>query len=200
MIKSFKNSGEISEDFIATIALDDQNLTKEHKKTDGSSLENINLYNRVVLEKLDSKMVKRASVKYKKSSSFTCNKCDYAAKNINMLNKHKGEEHSSSFNSSKSILGPRHSTRNNSVTEYMMLEDLSSTELEVEEINLDDNSLKYTCIECKYVTVRKEAMDLHVSNKHKSNENEDVKFSCTKCGHDFNEAENYDRHSKLMRI
>ena len=111
-----------------------------------------------------------------------------------MLNKHKIGEHTTSFNSSKSLpAGPRKSTRNNSVIECMMLEDISSNELEGD---LDENCLKYTCIECNLIKVSKDAMDKHVRDKHLTNDNEDVKFSCTKCGHDFNEAENYNTHIK----
>ena len=69
-----------------------------------------------------------------------------------------------------------------------MLEDNSTSELEIDAVNIYENSLKYLCIECKYVTVSKELMDKHVHSKHQPNENEDVKSSW----HDFCEAETYD--------
>ena len=61
-----------------------------------------------------------------------------------------------------------------------MLEDLSSNEIDIDSLNLDDKTIKYTCLECKLVTTNKENMNMHVRDQHLPNENEDVKFTCTK--------------------
>ena len=94
---------------------------------------------------MKSYSIKRADIKYKGGSSFPCNRCDFAGKSISTLNKHKKNDHSLSFNVSRSAKGPRQSTRNNSVIETMMLENLTSTDIENK--NLDENTLKYTCID-----------------------------------------------------
>ena len=39
-------------------------------------------------------------------------------------------------------------------------------------------------------------MDIHVKDKHNPNANEEVRFSCVKCSHDFEEVENYNTHLK----
>ena len=156
----------------------------------------IESYNEIVLEKLGPTRVKRSDIKYKGGSTFPCNRCDYTGKNISTLNKHKKVEHSLSFNASKPVIGPRQSTRNNSVIESMMLENLTSTELDNDKNNLDENTLKYTCTDCNLITTSKERMDKHVGEKHVQNENEEVKFSYTKCKHDFVEVEDFNSHVK----
>ena len=69
-------------------------------------------------------------------------------------------------------------------------------QLQSNSVNLDENALKYTCMECKLVTLSRDAMDKHVKEKHLPNENEEVKYSCVKCGHEFSEVENYNTHLK----
>ena len=88
------------------------------------------------------------------------------------------------------------STRNNSIIEPIMIEDLTASELSNDSANLEEASLKYTCLDYNFVTLRKDFMDKHVKETHQPNENEEVKFSCIKCGHDFNELENYNTHVK----
>ena len=43
-------------------------------------------------------------------------------------------------------------------------------------------------------------MDRHVRDAHLANEDEEVKYSCTKCGHDFKEVENYNAHVKMHEV
>ena len=120
-------------------------------------------------------------------------KCDYAARSIFSLKKHKRNEHVLSFEASLSLREHPQSTRNNSLIEKMMLEDMSSNELTTS-LNLDEKAMKYTCLECKLFTSNKVDMDTHVRDQHLPNEDEVVKFTCTKCGHDFDEVENYSSH------
>jgi hypothetical protein len=47
--------------------------------------------------------VKISTVKYKGGSAFLCDRCDFAAKNISALNKHKVTEHVLSFNTAKKL-------------------------------------------------------------------------------------------------
>ena len=54
-----------------------------------SCLKEIKSHNEMILDKLGHKSVKRSTVKYKSGTPFVCNLCDYAAKNISSLNKHK---------------------------------------------------------------------------------------------------------------
>ena len=165
-----------------------------------SCQEEIGKYNEFVLDKLCAKRIKRGDIKYKGGSSFPCNRCDYAGKNISTLNKHKKTDHTVSFNIPESLMGPKQSTRNNSVIENIMLEDMTASELDNVTINLDENALKFTCIDCKFATTSKECMDKHVRDTHLANEDEEVKYSCTKCGHDFKEVENYNAHVKMHEV
>ena len=81
--------------------------------------------NAEVIEKLGPKTVKRSSIKFKRGSSFPCNQCDYAFKSISSLGNHKQLEHLVSFNSSCKSIEPRHSTRNNSFTSSLTIEDIT---------------------------------------------------------------------------
>ena len=97
----------------------------------------------MVLDKLGSKVVKRADIKYKKGVSFPCTKCEYAAKNLATLSKHKRLEHTTSFTMPKtrtrSIKMTMQSKGNNSITEPMMIEDITITELENDSVSLEEN-------------------------------------------------------------
>ena len=69
-----------------------------------SCLNEIKSFNEITLEKLGNKSVKRSTVKYKGGTTFVCNRCDYAAKNISSLNKHKKTDHSISFNAYLAVM------------------------------------------------------------------------------------------------
>ena len=106
--------------------------------------EEIRVFNQEVLDKLGPNKVKRADIKYKKGTAFPCNNCDFATKSISSLKKHKSTEHDQSFNSSQKLLEPRMSTRNNSMIERVMIEDVSVSDLTSEGMGfLEENSLKY---------------------------------------------------------
>ena len=94
-----------------------------------SCLEQINIYNGEVLIKLGINTVKRSSVRYKKGSPFPCELCEFAAKTLSALNKHRKAEHLISFNMSNKLEEQKQSTRNNSATECLMIEDVTTTNL-----------------------------------------------------------------------
>ena len=141
-----------------------------------TNLKNIEAYNQHALETLGVKQVKRSSVKYKGGSTFPCSRCDFAAKTLKALGKHKTSEHSISVlgtSSSTSLALPRHSTRNNSVMEVpaLMHDNLTIENVSFDEKNTNENpALKYTCIDCKYKTKVKSHMDEHVKTSHGSDE------------------------------
>ena len=163
--------------------------------------EDINLFNQEVIEKLGPKKVKRSDIKYKKGTAFPCNSCDFATKSISTLKKHKSTEHAQSFNSSKKLMEPRQSTRNNSIIERLMIEDVSVSDLTTDGVNLlEENSLKYTCYECNFVTTSKNLIDDHVKSTHVPEENEEVRFICINCEHEFGEVEDYDTHVKTHEV
>ena len=161
-----------------------------------SSLTEIQAFNDMALDKLGNKSVKRSTVKYKGGTPFTCKSCDFAAKSISALNKHKKTEHSVSFNGSLSLRQHPQSTRNNSVIECLMLEDVSATNLSSDAITLDLNVLRYTCGECNIRTTSKTQMDHHVEKEHTPDANEEVIFSCHICTHDFKKEDDLNAHMK----
>ena len=101
----------------------------------------IQTINEEVLQKFGPKTVKRSNV----------NSCDFACKTLSALNKHRNNDHALSFNNGKNLLGPRHSTRNNSI---MMVEDLSITEIPDESITLEEDCPPHT--EAPQIVVPKE--------------------------------------------
>ena len=83
------------------------------------NIKEIASYNEQALETLGGKTVKRASVKYKSGSTFPCNRCDFSAKTLSALGKHKKADHTLNFTASSvssTLALPRQSTRNNSLT------------------------------------------------------------------------------------
>ena len=56
-----------------------------------------------------------------------CNQCGYAFKSTSSLNNHKTYEYVLSFSSFRKSLEPRNSTRNNSFTSSLMIEELTNT-------------------------------------------------------------------------
>ena len=139
-------------------------------------------------------------MKYKKGSAFPCTGCDFAGKSIATLKKHKRTEHSISFNTSKKVLKPRQSTRNNSIVEKLMVEDETVTDSTNDSVTQleekpQDTPLKYTCYECNFITTSKESINKHGKAKHK-----EFRFICTSCNHKFTEVENYDNHVKIHEI
>ena len=79
-------------------------------------------FNKMVMENLGSKQVKRSSVKYKQGSIYPCKVCDFATMSLRSLTKHKASHYNSSFNASSLISS---STRNNSISEALLQENLT---------------------------------------------------------------------------
>ena len=108
-----------------------------------ASLKNdIAQYNKKVIETLSSNVpkVKRSDVKFKalSGSLSSCNKCNFSCKSKIQLIKHKSNVHSNSFNirtrnqsTTEELEGPKHSTRENSMSEVMN-EDISIAAIETE--------------------------------------------------------------------
>ena len=163
--------------------------------------EDIVSYNSMVIETLGprSKRVKRSTVKYKGGSTFPCKVCDFTASTLTTLNKHKSSDHALSFNSSSSLLQIplKHSTRNNSISEALLEDNINILNLSKQspEITLEETGLKFTCLECKFVTTEKLTMDVHVQSLHgKSN------FVCKLCEHEFLDEEDYNLHVNTHEV
>ena len=160
-------------------------------------LDDIENFNDEVVAKLGPKTVKRSNIKFKKGPAFPCHSCEYAAKSVLGLKKHKKNEHILSFNSSNKMLEPRQSTRNNSVIENLMIEDITVTDMSNDSVDiLQENVLKYTCKECNFATTSKSHIDGHVKSKHLADKNEEVRFVCIICKHEFSEVDDYNSHVK----
>ena len=150
-----------------------------------------------IREKLSSKTVKRSNIRYKKDTVYSCNKCDHVTKSIGTLKKHKTSEHTHSFNSSKQI-EHKQSTRNNSIVEKIMIEDISVTDLtDDDREHRTEQPLKYTCDQCNHITTNKENIDDHIRSIHGSKDTMEVLFYCTDCGYEFEVAADYDHHIRV---
>ena len=169
------------------------------------NLEEVSSYNKLVLETLGSKQVKRSTVRYKQGSTFSCKGCNYTAKSLAMLNKHKETGHALSFNSSRSlsssslVLPLKHSTRNNSISEALMQENMTITSIISDQgtkAPLEENTLKYTCLDCNFATTEKELMSKHVKGLHGDTSSTDPNFICKVCDHELQGAEDYNIHVK----
>ena len=67
-------------------------------------LEDIEQLNDEVIKKFGPKTVKRSDIKFKKSPSYPCQDCDFTAKSVVSLKKHKKMEHILSFNLSNNMV------------------------------------------------------------------------------------------------
>ena len=161
-----------------------------------SNLEEIMKFNEMAMQTLGAKTVKRRSVKYKGGSTFDCGKCEFASKTITALAKHSRNEHGpnqSSSSASHDVL-PLHSTRNNSLVAGKQLnENISISNLSEDSTFIDQEKLKFTCMECEYRTTNKISMEKHVVSIH----NQAVKepnYVCGICNHKFLKEEDYTTH------
>ena len=124
----------------------------------------------------------------------------FGAQNATMLLKvgwHKKSHNQVSFHSrgspSSTLALPVHqSTRNNSLVEALLLEDITVTDLSKGR----SDALKYTCLECNFKTTTKTEMDTHVHSLHVSVELEEINFVCGICKHEFTINEDYKDHVK----
>ena len=111
-------------------------------------LEDIEQFNDEVAAKLSPKTVKRSDIKLKRGPLYPCNSCEFASKSAAALKKHKKTDHILSLSSSKKLAEPRQSTRNNSVVENLMIEDLTATDLANEDENCWKKDLKSILAMC----------------------------------------------------
>ena len=161
-------------------------------------LKDIENTNDEIYDKLVPKTSRRSNVKLKCGPSFPCHSCDYVGKSNTALRKHKKSDHVLSINTSNKKLLPKHSTRNNSVIENLMIEDLSSTNLLDDSCQvLEAKTLTYTCFECNFVTKSKSQLEEHVNTHHGPDKNEELRFLCMTCKCEFKEIDQYDDHVKL---
>ena len=161
-------------------------------------IDNVEQFNDEVVKKLGTRTVKRTNIKFKRGPAFPCHSCDFAAKSISTLKRHKKNGHGSSFNLSRINLSvPRESTRNNSIVESLMVEDMTISELSAKNVSaLEENCLKYTCNDCMFVTNKKASIDDHVKTTHRADQNEEVRFVCMVCNQELKEANEYEKHIK----
>ena len=123
------------------------------------------------------------------------------ARNLAALKKHKDNDHALSFNSSgplDSVLVPvKHSTRNNSISEALMQEDVSSTNLTNQSnANVQEDVFKYTCLECNFSTTEKAHLEDHIINHHDCTGLGNMNFKCVACQCEFDGEDQYQTHIK----
>ena len=163
-----------------------------------SCLDDIEEFNNQVVKNLGPKTVKRADIKLKKGPLFPCHNCDFISKSAQALKKHRREEHILGLDMSNKIDQQKQSTRNNSLTEQLLIEDVTSSNLTLEEPEvLKETIYKYTCDTCEFVTKNKTDIDEHVISKHLNKDDEEVKYLCTRCHKEFNNVQLYENHAKI---
>ena len=151
-------------------------------------------YNEQVMKKLGTKTVRRSEIKLRKGPSYPCQNCEHTAKSVIALKRHRKEEHILSLDISNKLADQKQSTRNNSLVEMMMIEDLTVNELTLRDTKPKEVSYKYTCDTCDFVTLKKASMDEHVVKQHLNREDEEVKYLCTDCKDEFDDAGEYEEH------
>ena len=158
-------------------------------------------FDKSVIKTLNSgKPIKSRSIKSIRSNInqpfFSCQKCDDAFDSFNKLKRHKVTEHTNSINSSgnQSI---KHSTRNNSLSEEMMLcEDITLFNIENKDsetcnLELDIDEPKFKCDMCS-ITCRTEK-DL---TEHKQQEH--PLFKCGTCKFEGTDQLSLSNHTSEM--
>ena len=151
----------------------------------------ISALNRTALEQMGEKSVKRSDVK------FSCNS---TALTDTALNKHKRPHHGENV---VSISHPSSSTRNNSFSEALMLEDntLEDTDTEIAEtleapVHNSDN-LQFRCLDDSFKTSKKVKLSSHLQIVHNAgNTSLAVDYTCGLCDITFVESDDYAKHLK----
>ena len=87
----------------------------------------------------------------------------------------------------------KHSTRNNFISEALLQENLTITNLSNQsvKITLVEDILKFTCLDCNFVSKEKEHMTNHVITIHNET---GLSFICGVCDHKFKGAEDYNTY------
>ena len=155
-------------------------------------------FNDQVVKKLGPKTVRRSVVKLRRGAAYPCQNCDFTAKSVPALRRHKKDEHILTLDISDKLAIQMQSTRNNSMNERMMIEDASLMEISQEApVTLTEEIHKFTCDPCDFATKSKDVIDTHIQKQHSSQENEEVKYLCTKCGKEFDDVEEYEKHDEI---
>ena len=165
--------------------------------------------NQNIISNLSPK-VKHADVKFKKSAMLTCKKCNEVTKNIRQLHNHMKAKHNQTLNSSmrSDVI---QSTDNLSVTEHLMVEDMSvNLTDEDEEINLhevntrtsetrknESSVLAFKCKSDSFKTHNRSKLESHLENKHKVEDNVCVNYACTFCDDNYLTIQELDDHLKV---
>ena len=124
-----------------------------------------------------------------------CKVCEFSSNALTALKKHMKTEHTmDSSKSSSNIQTPlRHSTRNNSLSEALMQEDLTLADITNESNKLaleeEGGRQKLYCPDCNSIFKEKVLLDEHLKTTHGN-----PKFTCTTCDHEFSEEKNLDTH------
>ena len=165
----------------------------------GECIPEIEDFDDQVVKKLGPKTVRRSVVKLKRGSAFPCQTCDFTARSIPALRRHKKDEHILSLNLSDKLVPQKQSTRNNSIiTEKLMLEDGSLMDVSQEVPgSASEDTHKFTCDPCDFATKSKDEINDHVQKQHSGQETEEVKYLCTKCGNEFDYVEDYEMHEEI---
>ena len=171
-----------------------------------SSRDDIAEFNRNALEQLGEKVVKRSEVRYTCSMNLSCTECHFVAKNELTLGKHKKTMHPTSVGMLKS------STRNNSMSELLMIEDNTIDDLNddtVDEatmipddmIGTEAAGIQFKCLEDNFTASSKDKMTSHVQKAHDDKDMSiTVDFTCGSCGIAFVESDDYEVHIKSHEI
>ena len=150
-------------------------------------------YNDLALSLLNNRGVKRSSVRIPtRSTALWCTKCDFVAKSNSALTKHKRSDHYSldTRESSSSMLAipPYQSTKNNTINDMIMQEDITLNDLSLDEQN---DILLFSCLVCDWKTKSKKLLDDHLDEVHNDSP---VTFVCRPCSVSFSNHEDHKEH------
>ena len=162
-------------------------------------------FNKLVLESHGSRQVKRSSVKYKQGSNHICRVCDFSAKSLTSLRKHKESHNSVSFEGYQALMSS--STRNNSISEAILQENLTITNTSTEStkvLNLEETSVKepinlkqIMCDwhPCDYKSSDKTELRKHIG-KHLGQTQAKEVFECESCDYNSTIKEHVETHKR----
>ena len=148
------------------------------------------------LKQLGINTVNRSEVRYNCTTGQNNGKLESAAKIIS------SQRH---IDESNQYL--QHSTGNNSVTELLMIENLTDDEIidesdasinELVNHSLEPPSLQYKCLEDNFKTIEKDLLNVHIQETHDAVDNSlTVDFTCGVCSLKFVESEDFHVHLKI---
>ena len=169
----------------------------------GSCVVEIELFNKQTLDDLHpSKPIQtRSTVMRSKISKvsgvFSCSKCSFSTKSVTALAKHSKNEHISESITKSNPIPLLHSTRNNSISEALLQENITISGLisdDSKAIEYEDcRQLKFTCKECNTSLRTKVELDKHVEEEHITSD-EELLLVCSVCEQEFNQVTDYHSH------